>query len=144
MMDGTPHFIPARKDLLLRELSDEVILYDKTTHRAHCLNHSAAAVWKLCDGNNRVADIARLLELESVEVVWTALHELNKAGLLQNQIPPSIANNMLSRRELVKHMGVGTALAIPITRSILVPRATAAVSPTRSRQGRLLRHRRNT
>jgi coenzyme PQQ synthesis protein D (PqqD) len=145
MTDEVSQFVPVRKDLLFRNLSDEMILYDKTTHRAHCLNRTAAAVWNLCDGNNSVAEIARRLGLESAkDVIWAALRQLNKSGLLQNQIPPSITSDTLSRRELVKKMGVCTAMAIPVARSILVPKSSAAVSPLRTRQGRSSRHRSST
>src|SRR5436309_304107 len=42
--------IPVRTDLIIRDLTDEVVLYDRKTRRAHCLNPIASAVWKLCDG----------------------------------------------------------------------------------------------
>jgi hypothetical protein len=36
--------------LTVRELAEETLVYDKERHKAHCLNRTAACVWKHCDG----------------------------------------------------------------------------------------------
>ena len=134
MKNEAPQFVPVRRDLLVRELSDEVVLYDKGTSKAHCLNQTAAAVWKLCNGERSVAEIARglqqILPVPGDEgLVWIALCQLSKSGLLQNEIPPLIKRDVLSRRELVRRMGIAATMALPIATSILVPTPAAAVSP---------------
>ncbi len=44
----------ARKaDLVTKEVADEVLVYDLKSHKAHCLNQTAALVWKYCDGNGQ-------------------------------------------------------------------------------------------
>ena len=48
--------------LVVQEMPDEVLVYDLDTNKAHCLNQSAALVWKSCDGNNSVGDIVRQFE----------------------------------------------------------------------------------
>ena len=48
--------------LVIQEMPDEVLVYDLDTNKAHCLNRSAALVWRSCDGNNTVADIVREFE----------------------------------------------------------------------------------
>jgi hypothetical protein len=45
-------FPRARLDCLSREFGEEVLLYDLQRDVGHCLNSTAAAIWKLCDGNN--------------------------------------------------------------------------------------------
>lgn len=48
--------------LIINELTDEVLVYDLRRDKAHCLNPTAAAVWRLCDGQSTAAQIAgRLL-----------------------------------------------------------------------------------
>lgn len=145
MENRTPQFMPMRKDLLVRELNSEVILYDRRTRKAHCLNPTAAAVWRLCDGRKSVEEIARALEKDSAApvdegVVWLAVHEFNKSGLLQNEVAPTVERNQLSRRELVSRIGAGVALALPIATSIVVPTPAAAVSPVRAPSRRLRRN----
>jgi PqqD family protein of HPr-rel-A system len=41
------------------ELDDELVLYDGASQQVHVLNHSAAAIWRLCDGTRTPAAIAR-------------------------------------------------------------------------------------
>ena len=45
--------------VVVRELDEEVLVYDLDTHRAVCLNGAAAAVWRLCDGRRTPDDIRR-------------------------------------------------------------------------------------
>ena len=42
--------------LVVQEMPGEVLVYDLDSNKAHCLNESAATVWRSCDGNNSVAD----------------------------------------------------------------------------------------
>ena len=56
----------ARRDgLLIRELPGEVLVYDRERHRAHCLNQTAASVFRHADGTRTVADLARVLAPEA-------------------------------------------------------------------------------
>jgi coenzyme PQQ synthesis protein D (PqqD) len=127
-------FVPKRKDAIVRQLSDEFLVYDKATNKAHCLNESAAGIWNLCDGKRTIADIVPLLKKKwkapvYEEMLWIALVKLEKAGLLQNEIPLSGPLRTLSRREAVRKVGAtAAALAAPVIASVLVPKAEAAVS----------------
>jgi hypothetical protein len=49
----SPQFPCARKaGLVIQDMPDEVLVYDLDTNKAHCLNKSAAFVWRSCDGKN--------------------------------------------------------------------------------------------
>jgi hypothetical protein len=127
-------FVPKRKDTIVRQLCDELLVYDKATNKAHCLNESAAEVWNLCDGKRTVAEIVSLLKKKAKsrtdeQLLWMALLRLEKAGLLQNDVLLSGPVCTLSRREASRRVGAtAAALAIPVIASILVPKAEAAVS----------------
>ena len=57
------HFPRARQSgLIIEELPGEVLVYDSDRDSAVCLNHTAALVWKHCDGKTTTARMARLLE----------------------------------------------------------------------------------
>ena len=46
----------ARKSgLIVKEVDGEVLIYDQKTNKAHCLNPTAAKVWKYCDGEMTLA-----------------------------------------------------------------------------------------
>jgi hypothetical protein len=118
----------AREDgLVVRELEDETLVYDLERHRAHCLNASAARVWRLCDGTRDAAEIAAQLEVAgpsgaAVELVWLALDQLGRRHLLRERITRRASPR--SRREIVRRLGV--AAAVPLVASILAPTAVEA------------------
>src|SRR5215211_9185913 len=76
-----------RRDLLIREIEGEFVLYDNRSRSAHRLNRSAAQVWSLCDGSRSTAVIAASLASEGVEdalsVVVQAVEQFERAGLLE-------------------------------------------------------------
>jgi hypothetical protein len=54
-----------RSQLVIKELATETLIYDESNHQAHCLNQTAAFVWKHCDGRTSLPALARLLEKET-------------------------------------------------------------------------------
>jgi hypothetical protein len=127
--------LPLRReaDLIVRDLAGETLVYDRERHKAHCLNHAAALVWRHCDGHTSVAQLAALVLQEcngpaDEGVVWLALHQLQKARLLQGPMQSPADAPGFSRRDLVRKLGV--AAAVPIVMSILAPTAMAAASDT--------------
>src|ERR1700682_6156311 len=105
--------LPRKREhqLVIDELPDEVLVYDLDRHRAHCLNQTAALVWKRCDGRSTPRAIARHLQTElelpfSEDLVWLALRQLNKIHLLEESVglPAHLAG--LSRREMVRAIGI--------------------------------------
>jgi len=113
-------------------MPDEVLVYDLDTNKAHCLNKSAAFVWRSCDGKTSISDIARLFEIQtgdkvSDDFVWLALDQLNENSLLEGEVKASFAGR--SRREVIKKIGLASMVALPIVASLVAPKtAMAAVS----------------
>jgi hypothetical protein len=116
--------------LIIQELPDELLVYDLDRHRSHCLNRTAALVWRHCDGKTTVLEMTTLLQREFAEpfdedVVWLALKRLQRARLLQDpaDLPESGSS---SRRALMRRMAmVGGAALVA---SIPVPSARAAAA----------------
>src|SRR5436305_9055964 len=76
----------ARADnLVIQDLDDEILVYDQTNARAHCLSGVAAQVWRACDGEMAAGDLAAGLELDEA-VVQDALIELQSNGLLDGPV----------------------------------------------------------
>jgi hypothetical protein len=148
----------ARADgLIVKELADELLVYDIQRDKAHCLNLTAAAVWKQCDGRATVPEIARRLEVTfekrqetedsrqreeedrsqtvgedlvgeagtiDERVVWLALAQLRRSYLLEEPVdsaqwPQTIMG--MSRREAIRRIGIGAAIALPIVATITAP-----------------------
>jgi len=113
--------------LVVHELPDEVLVYDKDRDKAHCLNQTAALVWKYCDGKTTVGSMAQQLERDlnaervDEKVVWYALDQLGKGNLLDDSVmAPGILAGM-NRRELLRVLGVTAVVAVPVVASIIAP-----------------------
>lgn len=135
MSDRTAQFRPkARAEgVVVRELPEEVLVYDLNTHRAVCLNSTAAEVWRLCDGRRTAADIRGSLEKSSggpvaEELVWLALEQLGKDRLLDARVPRPARLAGITRREMIRRVGLGAAVAIPVVVSIVAPTAAEAAA----------------
>ena len=131
--DKTPRPVARKLDLVTREMPDEMLVYDLKTHQAHCLNQTAATVWKYCNGKNSVTDIAELLALETSTAVdeaatWLAIERLGKANLLEVRVTPPVETSRLGRREVMRRMGLGAAIAVPLVISVVAPVAALAAS----------------
>ncbi len=129
MQDGVS---ATRKDgLTISTLDDEVLVYDPETRRASCLNGFAGGVLARCDGRRSAADIARELPFKDVDerMVWLALADLQKAQLLQDWISiPFNADGRTNRRDLLRRIGLGTAVAVPIVAGLALPAAAQAAT----------------
>lgn len=135
MKTNTPVRLPRmrRERLIIDELPDEVLVYDLDRHKAHCLNHAAALVWKQCDGRTTPQVIARRLQRQvdepfSEDLVWLALRQLDKTHLLEEPVglPPQLAG--MSRREMVRALGIAAAVSAPLIISIVSPTAVQALT----------------
>lgn len=115
--------------LVIRELSNELVVYDTTTHRAHCLNSTAALVFQHADGSRSIDDLTALLAGAGTdsheELVRAALARLAEAGLLE---PEASAPPAPSRREVLRRIGLGAVLLAPVVTSLLVPTPTEAAA----------------
>jgi len=122
MLDNSDAVPVARTDrLIVRELDGETLIYDCDRDTAACLNEAAAKVWRLCDGRITVAGIADRLDYDE-RAVWLALEQLTKSHLLLGPIAlPKEMRTARSRREVVRALGLGAAVMIPIVTSITVP-----------------------
>jgi hypothetical protein len=117
--------------LVIDELADEVLVYDLNRHRAHCLNQTAALVWRECDGKSTAAEIAQRLERKLAaswdeDLVWLALRQLHQIHLLEKSItiPPRVLG--MSRRQMIRNLGLAAAVAVPVVTSIVAPTAAEA------------------
>jgi hypothetical protein len=124
---------PARRaeGLVVTEVAGELLVYDLERHRAHCLNPPAAVVFKHCDGSQSVQELARLLNKElgvpvDTDCVWLALDGLGRAKLLQRRVSRPAAAGRLSRRELMRRLGI--AVLLPAVTSVLAPTPAQAAA----------------
>jgi hypothetical protein len=125
-------FPTARKTgLVIQEMPDELLVYDTENNKAHCLNQTAAFVWKSCDGKRSVTNISDLYGNESgakisEDLIWLAIDQLTENNLLEHKIKSAFAGQ--SRRDVIKKIGFASVVAIPIVASLAAPRNALALA----------------
>jgi hypothetical protein len=129
-------FPRARLDCLSREFDSELLVYDPQRNVGHCLNSTAAAAWKLCDGNNSLSQITRTLSRQLAarvdeSVVLLALDRLADAHLL---VAEEVRVERPSRRLAIRRIGMAAAIALPLVTSIVAPTPAQAASCVHNNQ----------
>jgi hypothetical protein len=134
--------VAKRDGLLSEDLEEELIVYDQDLHRGHCLNRTAALVWRHADGQRTIADLVAILQAEldpvaDENLVWHALDTLNAAHLLEDPQPRSKDEMRASRRRFISKVGVvGVAtLLLPLVTSVVPPRPVQAGNGSGSSSG---------
>lgn len=117
--------------LVTRDLGDELLVYDLERHKAYCLNQVAMQVFRHCDGDTTIPDMAlrigNALGLPVDEqAVRLALVRLEKAHLLDEPLGLTLYT---SRRELLRTLGRAAAVVVPLVTAITVPTSAQAASP---------------
>jgi hypothetical protein len=120
-------------ELTVREVGQELVVYDARHRRAHCLNKAAAPILQASDGTRTVDEIAGVLpqnlgSKERTDLVWLALQNLSKADLLTAALVPPRGLDR-SRRDLLQRAAVIGLL--PVVESIAAPAAQAHASGAR-------------
>lgn len=130
-MNSSQRPIARKAGLVIQEVPDEVLVYDLETNKAHCLNQSAAMIWRSCDGNNTVSEIAELVGTQAggkvtEDFVWLAIDQLSQNRLLEKEISVSFEGQ--SRREALKKIGLATMVAVPVIASLVAPQSALAAA----------------
>lgn len=122
-----------RQDLLTRDLENEVLIYDLKINKAFSLNQTSSLVWLACDGKKNISQItesvsAKLNTPATEDLIWFTIDELKKLDLIENGEQLPSAFNGISRREVIKKVGMGTMIALPVIASLTAPKAINASS----------------
>jgi hypothetical protein len=126
-MTGSP--LQVRTGFSIQAVGSETLIYDETRHEAFCLDATASAVWRLCDGTMTLARISERVSAEldrgiTEDVVRVTLGDLERRGLLVADAATVLPD--ASRRDLLRRMGVGAALMVPAIAMIAAPKAAQA------------------
>jgi hypothetical protein len=130
-MDNAQTPIARDERIVVQELADELLVYDLNTDKAHCLNQTAAFVWKACNGTNTIAEIVSSLEMQTgsqvpENLVWLAIDQLNERKLLRENMSKKFSGE--SRRLVLKKIGLASVVALPVIYSLIAPTAALAVA----------------
>jgi hypothetical protein len=114
--------------LVIEQIDEETVVFDRSCDIAHTLDGDAARVWRACDGATDAATIARQLGL-SQAVVEATTERLGALDLLEPD--PTV-----SRRTALRRIALGASVAaVPLISSLVIPSAAAALSGGSQAQG---------
>jgi hypothetical protein len=113
-----------------RDLGDELLVYDLDRHKAYCLNQVAMEVFRHCDGQTTIPDMAlRIGNALGMPVderaVQLGLVRLKKAHLLDSAVAQILHT---SRREMLSTLGRSALVLVPLVTAITVPTSAQAAS----------------
>jgi hypothetical protein len=116
--------------IVTRDLGDELLVYDLERHKAYCLNRVAMQVFRHCDGETTIPDMA--LRIGNVlgipvgeEAIRLGLARLEKAHLLDD--PVGLTPHS-SRREMLRTLGRAAVVVVPLVTAITVPTSAEAAN----------------
>ena len=120
-----------RDEIVEQEVDGEILIYDLRADKALCLNKTSALIWQACDGKRTVAEINDLLGKQlnvqtDEDIVWLALDQLSKERLIDPAVDLENKFEGLSRRQVIKKIGVGSMIALPVVSSLVAPTAIHA------------------
>jgi hypothetical protein len=110
---------------VVQALGDEILIYNVRTNRAHCLNETAGKVFEACDGETTFEDLKRRFQFTD-ELIDLALDNLQKEDLLAADYVSPLAK--MSRRKVIRKIGLTTLIALPTVFSLVAPTASRAAS----------------
>ena len=121
------------ENIVTQEMNNELLIYDLKDNKAFCLNETSAIIYQLCDGKRTVAEINNVIAKKlnqpvNDELIWLALDGLKKEGLLENSENFEINFNGLSRRQVIKKVGLSSLVVLPVIGSLVAPTAAATAS----------------
>lgn len=115
------------ENILVQNLDNEILIYDLITNKAFCLNETSSKIYQHCDGKTSFDDLRRKYNFTD-DIIFLALDGLKLETLLDDNSKYISPFADLSRREVIRKVGLGTMIALPIVSSIVAPSAVMAAS----------------
>jgi hypothetical protein len=121
------------RGLLFREVDGELLVHDPEAGRTFCLDRPAATILKYCDGVTPVPALLQRVrgdvgESFPEESLWVGLEELKQRNLIEPQSLPATKYHGLTRRAMLRQLGVAAATA-PLIIAVVANPASAQSGP---------------
>lgn len=114
-------------EIVVQALGKEVLIYNLATHKAYNLNETLSTVYQACDGQTTIDELKIKASLND-DIIFLALSELKMESLLEQGTVYDSPFDGISRREVIKRVGLASLITLPIISSLVVPTAAMAQS----------------
>lgn len=121
------HKLPIARNtnIVEQESGKEVLIYDLKSHRFFTLNETSAIIYKACNGVTSFADLKSKYKFTD-DLIYFTLDELKRHDLLDDYQSGHFGN--LSRRAVIKRVGLASLIALPVISSLVAPLPVSAAS----------------
>lgn len=113
-------------DIIEQNLGNELLIYDLQINRAYTLNETSMKVYRACNGKQTFEDIRNSYQFND-ELIHLALSGLQEINLITDYKSSDYFAG-LSRREIIKKVGLATMIALPMIVSLTAPKSSQAAS----------------
>lgn len=113
------------ENIVVQEAGIETLVYDLTINKAYCLNETSSKVYAAC-GANQTFETLKAKHKFTDDLIHFTLGELAANNLISEYQSAQFGN--LSRREVIKRVGLTCAAALPLIVGLTAPKAVHAQS----------------
>lgn len=111
-------------EMVTQPSGKELLLYNLKTNKAYCLNETATRIYLACDGKTSFEELKAQTDF-SDDLIFLALDDLKRETLIATD---SVYIEGVSRREMIKKVGLTTMATLPLITSLTAPKAVHAQS----------------
>ena len=112
-------------DIVEMEADHELLIYDLQINKAYNLNETSKAVYQACGSNVSFEELKQRHKFTD-DLIYFALDELKANDLIEGKATNHFAG--LSRREVIRRVGLASMIALPVIAGIVAPMSTHAAS----------------
>lgn len=112
-------------ELIEQNVDNEHLIYDLQINKAYSLNETSKNVFKACDGETSFDEL-KIRYQYTDDLIYLALDELRKNDLLEGDYTSPFVG--MSRREVVRKVGLASMIALPVICALIAPDAINASS----------------
>ena len=112
------------RDVVVQELGEEILVYDLNIHKAYNLNETSSKVYQACDGKTTFEELKRRHKFTD-DLIYLTLDQLKDENLIEDYQAKFAG---VSRREVIRKVGLATMIALPVIIGLTAPTAIQAQS----------------
>lgn len=112
-------------EIIEQEAGDELMIYDLRTDKAYSLNETSKNVYQACDGKQTFEDLRSRYKYTD-DLIHFALDELTANNLIESYKSFYFAG--INRRDVIRKVGMGSMIALPLIAGVIAPSAANAAS----------------
>lgn len=111
--------------IIEQEAGAELMIYDTRLNKAYLLNETSKIIYAACAERMTFDELKRRHRF-SDDLIHFALDELRASGLIEGETYNRFSG--LTRRDVIKRVGIGTLAAVPVIAALTAPIAANAAS----------------